>query len=82
MRVAVKAADPATGFALAGARLHGDRPTYQALFRTASLCGAPLRTGGRHRFVVGGSLGNAILLAMMTAGPGSAVSAGPFVAAL
>ncbi len=59
----------ATGFALAGARLHGDRETYEALFRTASLCGAPLRGGGRHRFLVGGSLGNAILLAMMTAGP-------------
>ena len=61
----------ATGFALAGARLHGDRETYEALFRTASLCGAPLRAGGRHRFLVGGSLGNAILLAMMTAGPGT-----------
>jgi hypothetical protein len=63
----------ATGFALAGARLHGDRPTYQALFRTASLCGAPLHAGNRHRFLVGGSLGNAILLAMMTAGPGTVV---------
>jgi hypothetical protein len=61
----------ATGFALAGARLHGDRETYEAIFRTASLCGAPLRTPSRHRFLVGGSLGNAILLAMMTAGPGT-----------
>ena len=60
----------ATGFALAAARLHDDRSTYLALFRTASLCGAPLRAGGRHRFLVGGSLGNAILLAMLTAGPG------------
>jgi len=64
----------ATGFALAGARLHGDEPTYRALFRTASLCGAPIRAGGRHRFLVGGSLGNAILLAMMTAGPGTALA--------
>ncbi len=64
----------ATGFALAGARLHGDRETYEALFRTASLCGAPVRIGGRHRFLVGGSLGNAILLAMMTAGPGTDVA--------
>ncbi len=70
----------ATGFALAGARLHGDRETYEALFRTATLCGAPLRAGGRHRFLVGGSLGNAILLAMMTAGPGTIVSGGPLAA--
>lgn len=60
----------ATGFGLAGARVHGDRATYVRLHRTAGLFGlpAPTRQGGRW-YVLGGSIGNSILLAMMTASP-------------
>jgi hypothetical protein len=60
----------ATGFALSGARLHGDRALFAELYRTADLFGAPLDRGAGRRFVTGGPLGNAILLAMLTAGPG------------
>ncbi len=53
----------ATGFALAGARLHGDREQFTALYRTVNFVGVPL---GGH-FLSGGPLGNAILLAMTSA---------------
>jgi hypothetical protein len=53
----------ATGFALAGARLHGDRDQFTALYRTVHFVGVPL---GGH-FMSGGPLGNAILLAMTSA---------------
>jgi hypothetical protein len=56
-----------TGFALAGARLHQDRRTYVGITRTAHLFGVPIHRDGRTRFVTGGPLGNAILLAMFTA---------------
>ena len=62
----------ATGFALAGARIHRDRPIYTRLYRTAFLFGAPVQRQDRRSFVTGGPLGNAILLAMLTAGPGTA----------
>jgi hypothetical protein len=54
----------ATGFALAAARLHGDRQLYTELYRTVDLFGVPL--GDRHgrHFMSGGPLGNAIVLAM------------------
>ena len=53
-----------TGFALAGARLHGDRQVFTELYRTVDLVGVPLSdVHGRH-FMSGGPLGNAILLAM------------------
>jgi len=57
----------ATGFGLAGARVHQDRSRFRKLYRTTHLFGAPI--GGR--FLTGGGLGNAILLAMLTA-PASA----------
>ncbi|WP_053237126.1 hypothetical protein [Sandaracinus amylolyticus] len=58
----------ATGFALASARIHGDRDRYVELARTAWLFGVPVdREGGGRRFVAGGPLGNALLLAMLTA---------------
>jgi hypothetical protein len=57
----------ATGFALATARQMGDRERYRELFRTAALFGVPVRRGGGWRFVTGGPIGNAILLAMLTA---------------
>jgi hypothetical protein len=57
----------ATGFTLAGARIHGDRALYTELYRTAELFGAPRKSGEGRRFVSGGPLGDAILLAMLTA---------------
>jgi hypothetical protein len=60
----------ATGFALGSARAHGDRETYRALYRTAWLFGVPVaRPDGGRRFLAGGPLGNAIMLAMLTARP-------------
>ncbi len=57
----------ATGFALAGARIHGDDARFRRLFATAQLFGAPITQHGAQRFVTGGPLGDAILLAMTTA---------------
>jgi len=55
----------ATGFALAGARLHGDEALFSELYRTVDLFGVPLREEeGAWHFMSGGPLGNAILLAM------------------
>ncbi len=59
-----------TGFAIAAARIHGDRGLFADLYSTAYLMGAPFQEEGRRNFVAGGPLGNAILLAMITAGPG------------
>jgi hypothetical protein len=60
----------ATGFAIAGARLHRERAFFTELYRTATLFGVPrTRRGGGRRFLTGGPLGNALLLAMLTAGP-------------
>lgn len=61
-----------TGFSIAGSRLYGDRPYFRRLVASSYLAGAPLRTGDRLEFVTGGPLGNAILFAMLTAGPGRA----------
>ena len=57
----------ATGFALAGARASGDRGLFTSLYRTAELFGVPVDRGAGRRFATGGPLGNALLLAMMTA---------------
>ena len=58
----------ATGFSLAGARQHGDVSGYRARLRTARLVG--VWTGGDSaRFTVGGPLGDALLLAALTAEP-------------
>lgn len=59
----------ATGFALASARLLGERDAFRSLHRTATLFGVPVRRETTTRFLSGGPLGNAILLAMMTARP-------------
>lgn len=58
-----------TGFALASSRMLGERDLFVSLYRTAHLTGAPVRRGDALRFVTGGPLGNAILLAMFTAEP-------------
>jgi hypothetical protein len=57
----------ATGFALAGARIHGDAGRYAHLYATTGLFGAPITVAGAKRFVVGGPIGGAILLAALTA---------------
>ena len=58
----------ATGFTLASARIHQDPRRYRQIVRTAHLFGAPVHRDGRSSYVTGGPLGNAILLAMLTAG--------------
>lgn len=57
----------ATGFGLGSARAHADRAMFQQLFRTASLFGVPTTHSSSSEFLVGGMLGNALLLAMLTA---------------
>jgi hypothetical protein len=54
----------ATGFSLAAARIHHRRTWFRKLYATTHLFGAPLEG-----FVSGGPLGDAILLAMLTAAP-------------
>jgi hypothetical protein len=53
----------ATGFALAAARIADDRDAFVALYRTVDLFGMPIDG----RFAVGGPIGNALLLALLTA---------------
>jgi hypothetical protein len=55
-----------TGFSIACARLLHDRRWFLQLHRTARLFGAPR---GDRGFATGGPLGNAIMLAMLTAEP-------------
>src|SRR5207237_1277222 len=57
----------ASGFGLAGARMFRDAPRFRALYRTAYLFGAPVTRGEARGFLAGSGLGDAILLAMMTA---------------
>lgn len=59
----------ATGFALAPARAFGHRDAFVRLYRTTDLFGLPYVDGDRRRFVVGGPIGNALLLALLTSGP-------------
>jgi hypothetical protein len=59
----------ATGFALAAARAHGEGDAFVRIFRTTELFGAPSQSEGRTRFLTGGPIGNALLLAMLTSGP-------------
>lgn len=57
----------ATGFSLASARVAGDAEHFAAVYRTAHLFGAPASTGPNLTFTTGGPLGNALMLALMTA---------------
>jgi hypothetical protein len=59
----------ATGFALAPARAHGYGDAFERLYRTTDLFGGPESWGGKRRFLSGGPIGNALLLAMLTSGP-------------
>ncbi len=65
-----------TGFALGGARLHGDGHYFKHLYATANAAGAPLQTKERFSFVTGASLGDAILFTMLTAHPGGIAEIG------
>ncbi len=67
----------ATGFALGAARANGDADLYRELYRSAHLAGVPVGAGGHTRFAAGGALGNALLLAMLTANRVDAGGAGP-----
>jgi hypothetical protein len=59
----------ATGFALAGSRVHGDADFFTKLYRTSYLFGAPADIKGRRSYIMGGPLGDAIIFAMLTARP-------------
>jgi hypothetical protein len=59
----------ATGFGLGAARANGDRDGFRALYRSTSLFGVPTSVDQRTAFAMGGFLGNALLLAMLTARP-------------
>jgi hypothetical protein len=65
----------ATGFALAGSRIHGDSATFEALYATAYLFGAPVDRDGVRSFALGGPLGDAMMLALLTARPAETWSA-------
>lgn len=58
----------ATGFTLSTAKLFADEALFTGLYRTADLFGVPVHRPGGTRFMSGGPLGNAVLLAMTTAG--------------
>jgi hypothetical protein len=57
----------ATGFALASAKLHGNKSLFTQLYRTADFWGVPMHRPKGMRYLSGGPLGNSILLAMTTA---------------
>jgi hypothetical protein len=60
----------ATGFALAGCRIHRDADCFREILTTADLFGAPVHRDERGTtYVSGGPLGDAILFAMQTAQP-------------
>jgi hypothetical protein len=59
----------ATGFALASARMFGYEDAFVAIYRTVDLFGLPMANGDRRRFALGGPIGNALLLALLTSGP-------------
>lgn len=58
-----------TGFALASARAHGRKEVFERLFRTTELFGVSHREGTKVRFLTGGPIGNALMLALLTSGP-------------
>ncbi|MDB6065493.1 MAG: hypothetical protein JWR26_1701 [Pedosphaera sp.] len=56
-----------TAFSIGCSRLFGDAKFYGQLYGTAYLVGAPLDRKDRKNFIMGGSIGDAILFAMLTA---------------
>ena len=61
----------ATGFALGSARTLGREDLFTGIGRTADVFGLPIEHDGVLEYGSGGPIGNAIMLAMLTAGPGS-----------
>ena len=59
----------ATGFALASLRVHGRRDAYRSIIRTVNLFGVPVDTAAGRHHITGGPIGDAVLLALMTAAP-------------
>jgi hypothetical protein len=59
----------ATGFALAPARALGRKDAFERIYRTTDLFGAFAVSAPRARFLSGGPIGNALLLAFLTSGP-------------
>lgn len=59
----------ATGFSLAGSRIHDDPETFADLWATAYLFGAPVDREGERHFALGGPLGDAMMFALLTARP-------------
>jgi hypothetical protein len=60
-----------TGFAMAGARLAGDARLLGELLDTAELAGFSWQWNGRRRYLLAPFVGDAIVLAMKTACPGT-----------
>lgn len=60
----------ATVFALAPARTAGNAAAFAQLYRTTALAGVPYASDGRMRFLALGPVGNAFLLALLTAHAG------------
>ena len=59
----------ATGFALGPARAFGHTDAFDRLVRTTELFGVRIDHDEATRFTIGGPIGNALLLAMLTSGP-------------
>ena len=57
----------ATGFAIGASRANDDRDAFVSLYATAHLFGAPFDDGATRTYATGGPLGDAILLAMLSA---------------
>jgi len=57
----------ASGFGLGAARMARDRDGFVELYRSTRLLGAPASGDGETAFAAGGLLGDALLLAMLTA---------------
>ena len=49
------------------ARMNRDEDLYRELYRSTHLFGIPVGAGDGESFALGGALGNALLLAMLTA---------------
>jgi hypothetical protein len=58
-----------TGFAIAGALLNKDGAFLEELLRTSELAGFSVQRAGRRCYAIAPLVGDAILLAMKTAGP-------------
>ena len=65
----------ATGFLLGPARAHGDRDAFERMYATTHLFGLPISRGKTRTFVTGGPIGDAIILAMVTAPTPAALDA-------